>query len=189
MANTFVFCRSYYDAICFLPNNESKWKVTNAIFDSVFNGKDVGELTETLEPMEKAIFTMAMPLIESSIRNYENGRKGGRPKKSGVKTPVFTPVKTNNNNNNYENLNIKISDKDNYNYENHLSRIPSFSEITEYISEKKLDVDPAKFFAYYEGKGWEVVDNWQNALLGWAKKRAEWKKESAEPEDEYAKLW
>jgi hypothetical protein len=204
--DSFIFYKSFYDALKMLDDNADKIRVIDALCDYAFYG--LSEKGDALEGIGKAIFIIAQPLIDATIKNYENGKKGGRPSNTiqinTSKTGGFGRVKTNDNDN--ANLNVKdnvnLNVKDNVNLNvkenvkkirdnnNHyLSRIPSFSEITEYISEKNLDVDPAKFFAYYEEKGWEVVDNWQKALLGWAKKRAEWKKESAEPEDEYAKLW
>jgi hypothetical protein len=216
--NSVIFYRSYWDAIQMLPTAESKQRLLEALFNFCFRtDDDTTDYSANLEQIEKVIFTLCCPTISASARNYENGCKGGAP--LGNKNAVGhgapkgnqnalknkQPKQTTNDNDNAnlnvkDNVNLNVKDNVNLNVKenvkkirdnnNHyLSRIPSFSEITEYISEKNLDVDPAKFFAYYEEKGWEVVDNWQKALLGWAKKRAEWKKESAEPEDEYAKLW
>lgn len=48
---------------------------------------------------------------------------------------------------------------------------PTIDELTSYIKEKKYDVIPEKFFAYYESNGWLVGKNkmksWKAALVTW----------------------
>ncbi len=76
MADYFVFYRSFYDAISILDNADSKMRVINAIAAFIFNEEDKSaELTGT----EKAIYLMAVPLIEANIRNFERSKRGGAP--------------------------------------------------------------------------------------------------------------
>jgi len=77
MRDSFVFYRSFYDAIKYLPEQQ-RLETYEAIFELALNGNDT---TEELSDIAKAIFTMAKPQIEANIKKYENGKKGGRPKK------------------------------------------------------------------------------------------------------------
>ena len=199
MAEYFVFYKSFYDAINMLDGNASQMRVIKAIAEFIFNEKDQ---SENLSGAEKAIYLMAIPLIEANIRNYEKGKKGGRPANTIQITTIKTSKTNINNKKEKENKNLKekenknlkenkkeneeICDRYQYQYQ---SRIPLFTEVTNYINEKKLDVEPAKFFAYYEEKGWDIVSDWKKAVLGWAKKRSEWRKEAASQNDEYAVLY
>ena len=201
----FIFYRSYWDALNMMSDNADKIKVIDALCDYAFYGSD--EKGNALEGIGKAIFIIAQPLIDTSIKNYQNGKKGGRPSNTiqmtTVKTPVLTPVLTNNNNNNNLNLNtkknlnlntkknkkenIKEIDDDN---NNHLSSIPLFPEVVDFINENQLSVDAKKFFTYYTKKNWNGVSDWQTALLGWEENLKKWDKTKVEAEeDEYAKLW
>lgn len=73
---SFVFYRSFYEAIQELPESESV-KVVNAICKYALDG----EVTE-LTGLAKSIFILVKPQLDANNRRYENGRKGGRPKKS-----------------------------------------------------------------------------------------------------------
>ncbi len=80
MRESFVFYRSFYDAIKELPK-ENRLEVYEAIFELALNDIDV---TEKLSPVSRAIFMMAKPPLEANIKRYENGKKGGRkPKDKG----------------------------------------------------------------------------------------------------------
>jgi hypothetical protein len=51
---------------------------------------------------------------------------------------------------------------------------PTLQEIKDYCSERKNDVDPDKWFNFYESKGWMVgknkMSNWKAAVRTWEKK-------------------
>ena len=110
MAEYFVFYKSFYDAINILDDDASKMRVINALAEYAFNSKD---LSEKLSGAEKVIYLIATPLIDACIRNYENGKKGGRSRNAiqinTSKTPLLTPVETNNNN---KNKNEKENEKE-----------------------------------------------------------------------------
>ncbi len=76
--DTFIFYKSFYDAISLLEDDESKIRVIEAVCDYVFN--DSLEKSKELNKAEHIFFTMATPLIDANNRNYENGCKGGAPK-------------------------------------------------------------------------------------------------------------
>ena len=101
MKDSFVFYKSFYDAIKNMPDELEQAKAYNYIFEYVFEGK---------EPQEKnfaaAMFYMVKVNIDNAIKRYEanveNGKRGGRPKKIETQTkpnnnPTETQPKPNNN--------------------------------------------------------------------------------------------
>lgn len=54
-----------------------------------------------------------------------------------------------------------------------ISTHPTLNEIGQYILEKGYNIDPERFFAYYESNGWMIgkskMKNWKAALLTWNK--------------------
>lgn len=222
--NSFIFYRSYWDAIQMLPTAESKQRLFEALFNFCFRADDdTTDYSANLEQIEKVIFTLCCPTISASARNYENGCKGGAPlgnkNAAGHGAPKGNqnarknkqPKQTTNYNyNDNENLNdnLNLNENynenlnDNYNYNvkenykkiddnnNHLSSIPLFPEVVDFINENQLSVDAKKFFTYYTKKNWNGVSDWQTALLGWEENLKKWDKTKVEAEeDEYAKLW
>lgn len=88
MNDSFVFYKSYYDAISLLKP-EQQVLMYNAICSySLYD--DVPELPAT----EMAIFTVIKPTLDSNLKRREDGKKGGRPKKSSEeKTSGFKKEK------------------------------------------------------------------------------------------------
>ena len=108
--------------------------------------------------------------IERRDTNRENGRKGGRPKKTDglsekpteslpIPTPIITP--------NTSPINNPIEDKG----KTKRFAKPSPQEIKDYIEEKNLNVNPDQFYDYYESNGWMIGRNhmkdWKAALRQW----------------------
>ena len=108
--------------------------------------------------------------LERRETNRENGRKGGRPKKTDgllekpteslpIPTPIITPKTT-------PNI-IPTEDKG----KPKRFAKPSPQEIKDYIKEKNLNVNPDQFYDYYESNGWMVGRNhmkdWKAALRQW----------------------
>lgn len=93
MKDSFVFYRSFYEAIKKIPN-ECKMEVYEAIVKYSFE-ESVGELS----PMADAMFTLIKPTLDSSQKRYEakinNGKMGGRPSKKTEE--IKTEIKPNNN--------------------------------------------------------------------------------------------
>lgn len=77
---SFVFYRSFYEAIKGL-SVESHDRILSAIIEYAIYGTEI-----ELSGIEKMAFTLAKPSLDSSRKNYENGVKGGRPKKFKDKT-------------------------------------------------------------------------------------------------------
>ena len=109
-----VFHKSYYEASIDLKIEE-KIAFYTAIFDYAFYG-----IEPEIEGIVKSLFLISKHSVDSSIKSYTDGKKGGRPRKEkggfkrGVKTTPETNktnTKTNTNNKytkeNFPNLNIK----------------------------------------------------------------------------------
>lgn len=74
MKDSFVFYRSFYEAINDLPDKE-QIKVYKAICELSLNFKEV-----ELKGLGSTIFKLIKPQIEANNKRYENGKKGGAPK-------------------------------------------------------------------------------------------------------------
>ena len=77
----FVMLESYYEALRPL-DDEMRWQMYDCIFDYVFQGKEPSGLS----PILNGYFALIRPNIDASIKRYkastENGKRGGRPKKT-----------------------------------------------------------------------------------------------------------
>ena len=118
--------------------------------------------------------------IERRDTNRENGRKGGRPKKTDglsekptetdglsekpteslpIPTPIIIP--------NTSPIKNPIEDKG----KTKRFAKPSPQEIKDYIEEKNLNVNPDQFYDYYESNGWMIGRNhmkdWKAAVRQW----------------------
>ena len=74
--DSFVFYRSFYEAIKGLPS-DVQGEIYTAVMEYSLNGKE----TENLKPMARSMFILMKPLIDANTKKFENGCKGGRPKK------------------------------------------------------------------------------------------------------------
>lgn len=84
-----IFYGSYYEAIKELPDEE-QGKVYKAVINYAMT-----KIEPELSGLPKAIFVLIKPTIDASIKNYENGKKGGRPsKETQSKTETQTQTET-----------------------------------------------------------------------------------------------
>lgn len=84
MRDGFVFYRSFYEAVKELPPKDFKDCIT-AVSEYALNGQE--QATGAVAAM---FLAMAKPQIDANNRKYENGKKGGRPRKDAVIT-IDTP--------------------------------------------------------------------------------------------------
>ncbi len=75
MRDSFVFYRSFYDAIKDLPRD-----VQGEIYTAIMEYSLYGKETENLKPIARSVFTLMKPQIDVNNKRFENGKKGGRPK-------------------------------------------------------------------------------------------------------------
>ena len=76
MRDSCVFYRSFLDAIELLPK-KYKLGFYEALFNYALNDVPPDKLTGS----SAALFKALQPQIDANNRKYENGKKGGRPKK------------------------------------------------------------------------------------------------------------
>lgn len=95
LADLFVFYRSFRDAIREMDEHE-QLETLLALCDYALDGIEPDLPT----PMQRAVLTIAKPLIDASNKSREAGKRGGRPSnkdsakttpKTTVKTPVYNP--------------------------------------------------------------------------------------------------
>lgn len=198
MKDSYVFYRSYYEAITELPDNE-QLKLFKAITEFGLNNEEI-----KLDGISKVLFTLIKPNIKSSNARYqasiENGKRGGNPNfKKGQRNPYYAQkdnLKDNLADNPTNNLN---EDEDyNVNYNVNINESESSAEITDEITHSfSHTTTPAlsdiiaygnslgansdyceRFYNHYESIGWVnangiKIKNWKLTLNNWYKKDLE----------------
>jgi hypothetical protein len=119
MRESIIIYRSFYDAIKELePMHQAEvWK---AVFEYGLNQNEVD-----LSGLPSIIFKLIKPQLDANIRKYENGTKGGRPKKQNE-----TKEKPNNNLNETKakaNVNVNDNGNDNNNVKDNANDNSDFS--------------------------------------------------------------
>lgn len=196
--NSFVFYKSFYDAIKVAPKKH-QLALYSALTCYVFENK-----TPQLESTSLAIWNAIKPQIDASLKRYENAKKGaeygklgGRPRKKkedeeqGNKKPLkgyesktldydsdldldsdsYSDSDSDSNSN---------KDLDNNKPPNPLKGAagkkfikPSVSEIRDYCDERNNGIDAQEFFDFYEAKGWMIgrspMKDWRACVRTWEK--------------------
>lgn len=104
--DSFIFYRSFYEAISELPK-ENQADTYDAIMQYALNQKEI-ELTG----ISKAIFSLVKPQLDANYKKYENGRQKKSKKEAKVKQNE-SKAETNVNDNENENVNVNDNDNDN----------------------------------------------------------------------------
>ena len=107
--DSFVFYRSFYESIRELPI-ETQAQVYSAVFEYALNHNEV-----ELNGVQKAIFSLIKPQLDANQNKYENGCKGGRPKKENQTEIKIKPNKNLNETKPKPNVNDNDNDNDNVN--------------------------------------------------------------------------
>lgn len=71
MRDSFVFYRSFYDAIKDLPRD-----VQGEIYTAIMEYSLYGKETENLKPIARSVFILMKPQIDVNNKRFENGKKG-----------------------------------------------------------------------------------------------------------------
>lgn len=187
MKESFVFYRSFYEAIRKIKDYKLKSEIYDAICELGLN-KNVVKLTDDVGQI---IMDLIKPQIEANTERYENGKKGGkfgilggRPKKE--KNPSGVINKTPNENDNVnvnDNVNDNESERESKERDSVLSSTPSLtptlSELRSYCYENDMSgFDYDNFYNYYEANGWinkngTPIKNWKAKVNYWYKKDLE----------------
>lgn len=75
MRDGFIFYKSFYEAIKNLPPKD-KIKLYEGLIEYALLDKE-----PNFSGISKGMFELMRPQIDANNRRYENGKKGGRPKK------------------------------------------------------------------------------------------------------------
>lgn len=185
MRDSIVFYKSFYDGIKCLPPEE-QIKAYNMVFEYAFNGTEPTE-----QSLASVAYTLIKPQIDANASRFENGKKGGRPKKEKTeilenqenkKPMVFEneeiekPMVSEKANSEKPNVNVNVNDNVNVNKKESTEKSvrfspPTLEQVTEYIAERDLKVDPNRFIDFYESKGWMIGKNkmkdWRAAARSW----------------------
>ena len=117
MRDSFIFYRSFYEAIKDLPRD-----IQGEIYTAIMEYSLYGKETDNLKPVARSIFTLIKPQIDVNNKRFENGSKGGRPPKN--ENQDETKQKTNNNQNETKTKpNKNVNDNNNDNEEKETSPI------------------------------------------------------------------
>jgi hypothetical protein len=76
---SFVIYKSFYEAIKELPDD-----IRLLLHDAIMEYGLYGIEPVDLPPIPRSIFTLIKPQLDANNRKYENGKKGGRPRKAEV---------------------------------------------------------------------------------------------------------
>lgn len=176
MRDSFVFYRSFWEAVKDLPEEQFKSAIS-AIAEYALDDK----VPETAG-IEKTIYLLTKPQIDANYRKYQNGTKGGRPKTGNKPNnnqtltkskPTANQEQTKHEPNVNDNVNVNVNVNDNDKNNNKAKRFvpPTESDVEEYCSEKGYSIDAGSFIDFYEAKGWMIGKNkmkdWKAAVRNW----------------------
>ena len=195
---SFIFFRSYADALEELPD-ESYVRIMKAISHFALDGEE-----PKLEGLEKSFFLAIKPVLLNSVKKYENGKKGGRPKSIVGEKPNETKTKPNETktkpNETIQEQPITNKDMDtdmdtdtDLNNDNAASpqrgkkfKPPTLIEVKNYCAERGLQIDAERFIDYYASNGWRVgnspMKDWQAAVRNWARRNTTVPPDRANPD-------
>lgn len=106
MRESFVFYRSFFEAIKNL-DEKKRLKMYDLILNFALNDEEIAPKYEICNQL----FTLIKPQLSANNKRYEDGKKGGRPKK--IKTSGFSEKKPNENVNENENENVNVNVNEN----------------------------------------------------------------------------
>ena len=175
MRESFVFYRSFFEALVGM-DKETQSDCLMAVADYALNGAE-----PTMTPAVRMFFTLVKPQLDANNQRFENGCKGGRPRKEEnnqekTKTkPKNNQTETNIEPNVNDNVNVNVLKKDNLKViQKKQSFIkPSLEDVRGYCLERNNQVDPERWFDYYTSNGWKIGKNsmkdWRAAVRTWEK--------------------
>lgn len=135
---------------------------------------------------ERFLFPVLRGQIDRDIEAYDtlvsNGSRGGRPKtKKNQEKPSETKAnqeKPNETEENQSEPNItripkiedrryKIEDRRQMIEESVITLPPTVDEVSEYCRERGNRINPKRFVAYYEARGWKGITDWRACVRAW----------------------
>ena len=104
MRDSFIFYRSFFETMKKIPKKD-RLQLVEAICNYALNDIDPEGLSGTGD----AVFTLLKPQLDANTRKYENGLKGGRPKKPNKNQDETKPKRNVNDN---DNVNVNVNDNE-----------------------------------------------------------------------------
>jgi hypothetical protein len=162
-----VFYRSFYEALCELPE-KNQLEVYRAIFELSLNENRI-ELTG----LSKTIFTLIEPQIDANLQRFKNGSKP-KSKQNGSETEAkpkqkLSEIEANKNKNKNEN---KKENKNKNENEKKNTPPPTLEEVKAWFIEQGSTAEQgAKAWQYYSDGNWhdangKPVKNWRQKMRG-----------------------
>lgn len=171
MADSFVFYKSFVDAIDTLPAQDQLMA-----YRAISHYATTGEEPDASMGIAYTIFLMARPQLDANKSRRENGEKGGRPKKNTDATEEEKPMVIESENHRLPEEKPNVNVNENVNEKEKVKRKtfvpPTLEEVQEYCKEKQLNVEPKQFLDYFTTSNWvdskgQKVKNWKQKLLTW----------------------
>ena len=162
-----------YGEISALSNKYGYCVATNEYFSKLYNVS-----TRTITDWIKALEDMTYLKTKVEIKRYEDGtiKKIRKIYINHIEVSQQNHIEVSLQNHIEENFsynitsnNINTSKKEIYKEKN---KKPSLNEIEEYCKERNNNVDPKKFYDYYEANNW--IDNKGNKVKSWKQKIITW---------------
>jgi len=196
MRDSFIFYRSFFEATKPL-NNEQKAQLFDSICEYALNQ------TETeMEPMVNAMFGLIKPQLDANNNRYENGKKGGRPKKNDVNEKTKPKPNENQTETKDEpNVNVNVNENVNENdiidastdapkkFSFNLAKASQYDhlsqeykdKLTGYATRQDGAYQLESFLDHHLANGAKFKD-WSRAYNKWVKNSVEYSKGSYKPE-------
>ena len=108
MRDSFIFYRSFFESFDGLSKKDKL-----LLFDAICNYA-LNDIEPQLNGVPLAMFKLLKPQVDANTRRYENGLKGGRPRKTETK-PKQNQKETKPKRNDNVNVNDNVNDNDNDN--------------------------------------------------------------------------
>lgn len=168
-----------------LPQRD-KEKFYTALIEYVYFGR---EPDLSASPAADAAFTMILPVLETSRKKAEAGRKGGL-----ANSKTASEAEAEEEANHQANGEADAKQGDQQNAENEEAKgkckgnskskgkknpcvrfsAPTPEQVAEYAAEKNLTLNPHRFCDYYASKGWKVgsspMKDWKAAARNWSRR-------------------
>ena len=156
MRDSFLMYRSFITAARKVKNKAQRLSLYEAIFDLALDDVDT-ELDDAIG----ALFDLIRPQVLANNKRYQNGSKAkAKPKQTESKTEA--------------NKNVNVNENENVVKEKTKREVfskPTIEDITSYCRERNNNVDPQKFYDFYESKGWMVgkakMKDWKACVRTW----------------------
>lgn len=181
MTDSFVFYKSFMDALEYVPEEEY-CSCLKALLFYAFDGENIADTMTS-----KMFMALVIPQIDANknrrqngSKGAEHGKKGGRPRKETPEEETENPIgvidetpNVNGNVNGNANENVNVNEEKKDKRERFVP--PTVEEVEAYCLERNNGIDAEAFVAFYDSKGWKVgkdpMKNWKSAVITWEKKR------------------